>query len=88
MALTTAQKINMPGYYWYHGLLAASYAQLDRMDESRDAIARVLELYPDFAKDAYVDTRKFIKDEEHTQHIIQGLRKAGLDIPDEPVASQ
>ena len=86
-ALAAAQKVNTPGSFWDHIGLAVSFAMLDRMDEAQGAIAELLKLYPDFAANAYSENRKWINDEEHVEHMIDGLRKAGLDIPDEPHAS-
>ena len=41
-----------------------------------------MELYPSFETDGYHELRKWM-DDEATNDILGGLRKAGLDIPDE-----
>ncbi len=84
-ALAAALKINMPGYFWNHAVLAADYGQLGRIEEAQAAREKLLGLYPDFGASARVEMRKwFWNFEELTESYVDGLRKAGLEIPDEP----
>ena len=84
-ALAAALKANMPGFYLYHLALAADYAQLGRIEEARTEVDKVLAVYPDFGANARMGLRKFYWNyEELTESYIEGYRKAGLEIPDEP----
>jgi TolB-like protein/Tfp pilus assembly protein PilF len=81
-ALENALKINMPGYVWFHVLLAAIYGQLG--DEKRAAVSlRALgEVMPDFGQIARQQCSRWL-DDELADHVLEGLRKAGLEIADE-----
>ena len=63
--------------YWVHAVMAAATANLDRMDEARQALAEAFKAKPDLSID-------FIKENMPTKHenglepYLQGLRKAGL----------
>ncbi|MCZ6748836.1 MAG: hypothetical protein O7D96_06050, partial [SAR324 cluster bacterium] len=84
-ALESTLKINLPGFYWHPATLAAIYGQLGRMDEAEAAAGKLLELYPDFSANGRVELLKwFWNEEEQLERWVRGLRKAGLDIPDEP----
>jgi adenylate cyclase len=80
-ALEYARKIDMPEYYWNWAHLAIDYAQLDRKEEARSAARELLRLYPTFPQNARRELNKWAWEEEFVDHIIDGLRKAGLDIP-------
>jgi adenylate cyclase len=83
-ALDAALKISLQDYVWTHAARAAAYAQLGRLEEARLAAARMIELRPDIAHTARADRSKFfLYDEELLDHFMEGLRKAGLDIPDD-----
>jgi len=58
-------------------LLAASYAQLGRMDEARVQASKLMEAHPNFSLDHW---SKILPDrhEEDVHHFVEGLRKAGL----------
>jgi adenylate cyclase len=62
-----------------HRLLAASYAQLGRLDKARVHIKEVLKINPQYSLSkvrAY--SQKLFKNETDREHYIEGLRKAGL----------
>lgn len=70
--------------YWPHETLASALALLDRPDEAKTALDKLLELKPDFGPN---DLLPFHIPEVLRQKInkwIAGLRKAGLGIPDDP----
>ena len=52
-------------------------------DEAMQAVAQLLEAYPGFGQNARRELRKFLWEEDVIEHTIEGLRKAGLEIPDE-----
>ncbi len=65
-----------PSFVISHALLAASYAQLDRMDAARSATRRVLELAPGFTA-TMIEEHEFTAPEKVAQFAVT-LRKAGL----------
>ena len=82
-ALVAAQNWNEPYLYWNQVHLAQAYAMLGRDEEAQAAIARLLELKPDFAMRARQEFEIWNNPEEIIEHELHGLREAGLDIPDE-----
>jgi adenylate cyclase len=80
-ALGHAQRINMPKLYWTHHVLAAAYGQLGRQNEAQAAVSELLHLYPDFGSHARDEWRKYNVSEEFIDHALDGLRKAGLEVP-------
>jgi TolB-like protein/Tfp pilus assembly protein PilF len=82
-ALSYALKVNLPGYHGTHMALAAAYAQLGQPDEARRAIQELLKLKPDAAR-IVRPALGISLDQELVEHMIDGLRKAGLEIPDDP----
>jgi adenylate cyclase len=57
--------------------LAASYAQLGRLDEARAQAAEALKLDPDFSIATFTKTQSY-KNPTDLEHYLDGLRKAGL----------
>ena len=58
-------------------LLAASLAQLGRLDEAAEEVRQILTVTPNFSIRHWSDTQPF-RDEAVRQHFIAGFRKAGL----------
>lgn len=86
-ALDIAHKFNMPSYYLAHGLTAAAYGQLGLSDQAKKASQELLAIRPDFARAARQEFEKFYEPELVGQ-LIEGLRKAGLEIADDvPLAA-
>jgi TolB-like protein len=81
-ALNFALKVNLPGYHATHMALAAAYGQLGQADEATKAVQELRKLQPDIARIAR-PALGISLDPELVEHMIDGLRKAGLDIPDE-----
>jgi tetratricopeptide (TPR) repeat protein len=80
-ALEVALKINMPGFWRTNLALAAAYGQLDERDAARKAVRELLAIRPDFAAVAREELAKWWEP-ELVEHLIDGLRKAGLEIAD------
>ncbi len=80
-ALEAAEKVNMPGYPWASGVLAMANAQLGRKEQARKHVKRFVELWPDGAGNPRRELRKWWFSEEFVEQLIDGLRKAGLEIP-------
>ena len=62
------------GHVW----LAANLAQLGRLDEARAEAAEVLRLDPKYTIDGTQRRLALYKRPEDTEHLLDGLRKAGL----------
>jgi adenylate cyclase len=75
-AIKAAKRVPQPWAGIYREL-AASYAQLDRMEEAQAAAAKVLKLEPGFSTETFRRTMPF-KNPADVDHYLDGLRKAGL----------
>ncbi len=74
-----------------HAVLASALAHLDRREEARIALDKLLEVKPDFTLDAALAAYSPLNPEALRPLLktwIDGLRKAGLDIPDETPAAE
>jgi len=78
-ALDVALKINMPGFWRSNVALAVAYGQLGEQEEARNAVRELLAIKRDFAATAREELAKWW-DPELVEHLIEGLRKAGLEI--------
>ena len=83
-ALKALQKMNMVELPRYWLFLAAVYGQLGRGNEAGEAIRKVRELDPTAVTDPRGDLSKSMHVEEWVEHLIDGLRKAGLEVPPRP----
>jgi serine/threonine protein kinase/tetratricopeptide (TPR) repeat protein len=81
-ALDAALKINMPRFWRAHLALAVSYGQLGERDAARIALRQLLSLKPEFASAAHQELAK-TWDSELVEHLMEGLRKAGLESADD-----
>ena len=78
-ALAAAQKINMPGFFWTHQVLAAAYAQLGMAQEAGEAVATLQTLYPGYSIQTMADVHRMWNfEDELITRMADGLRKAGL----------
>ncbi len=78
-ALDVALKINMRGIWGTNIVLAATCGQLGQHEAAPNAVQQLLALRPDFAAVAREELRKWW-DPDLVEHLIDGLRKAGLEI--------
>ena len=83
LALSIALKINFRGIWGTNVALAAAHAQVGELEASRAAVRDLLALRPDFAKVAREELAKWW-DPQLVEQIIDGLRKAGLEISPAP----
>ena len=68
-----------PNHQYGHAFLAATYAQLGRVEDARAEAAEVLRLNPKYT----IGTQKQVsifKRAEDSDHLVDGLRKAGLPV--------
>jgi serine/threonine protein kinase len=78
-ALDAALKINMPRFWRAHLALTAIYGQLGERDAARIALRQLLTLRPEFYAAARQELGK-TWDPELVEHLMDGLRKAGLEL--------
>ena len=67
--------------FWAYSVLASAQGHLGNIEEARKALDKLMELEPRYSPE-FVNSI-WPKDEGYV-HQLDGLRKAGLDIPDEP----
>jgi TolB-like protein/class 3 adenylate cyclase len=82
-ALEVAVRFNMPSYYYTQAVLAAAAGQLGDRDTARRALREFLAQKPDFAASAREDFAKWLSHGELLKDVLDGLRKAGLEVPPE-----
>jgi TolB-like protein len=80
-ALDFALKINMPGFPLACIALAAAHGQLGETGAAQRALRELLTLRPNYASLARAELCK-IWDDQLVEHLIDGLREAGLEIPE------
>ncbi|MGB7737468.1 MAG: TIR domain-containing protein [Steroidobacteraceae bacterium] len=85
-ALELALKLNTPDNFYQHAVLAMCYAQLGKMDAAHKSLQEMLALKPDYGKVARLLHGKWIQP-ELVEQLMDGLRKAGLEIAAEDDAS-
>jgi len=83
-ALTMVQTVDMPDFHWSHMYLAAIYGQLGLTLQAHAAADRLLELSPGFAESFWAEAAKW---NGGLGLFAEGLRKAGLEIPDQLAAN-
>jgi TolB-like protein len=84
IALEEAEKYDVPSLFWGPMLRAAVLGQLNRINDATANIDHLMQLKPDFEKKAHYLIRRFVKEDELVEQVLDGLRKAGLDIPQTP----
>jgi len=72
-------KVNMPGFWRTQFMLAVCNGQLGELDLARNAVRELLRIRPDFLVVWREELCKWW-DVELVEHLIDGLRKAGLEI--------
>jgi len=79
-ALDLALRIDAPENFYNHAVQAMCYAQLGQMDPAHRAVRTLLELRPDYAEVARDLHGRWIRP-DLVEKLMEGLRKAGLDVP-------
>jgi len=80
-ALELAVRFNMPGFFHAHALRAAALGQLGQREAAQQAVQELLAVRPDFAATVRRDYGIWW-DAKTVDHLVEGLRQAGLEIPD------
>jgi TolB-like protein/Tfp pilus assembly protein PilF len=83
-ALEEARQIDAPGWVHNHTVLTMIYGQLGQEEEARAAARRLLELDPDFEANAWYELQLRNFPAQMAEHMAEGWRKAGLNIPAQP----
>ena len=79
-AIDAALRIQMPGYFWTPVFCAAAFGQLGEREAARKALEELLAIRPEFGSAARGEFSKW-HEPELVEHFMDGLRKAGLDVP-------
>ena len=82
-ALEIALKINMPGNFYASAAIAAAYGQLGEREAARPVLMQLLAMKPGFAASAREEFGKWHGPGQLLEDFLDGLRKAGLEIPPE-----
>ncbi len=85
-ALELAVRIDMPNYFYAHAARAAALGQLGQREAAQKELRELLALRPDFAAAARREFEKWY-DSELVEQMLDGLRKAGLEVAPEAGAA-
>jgi TolB-like protein/tetratricopeptide (TPR) repeat protein len=77
-AFEYALRINLPGQFWSSLVSAMVHGQLGNRAEAAQAVKELLALKPDFQTNARQELEKWFAENAHVDHVLAGLRKAGL----------
>jgi TolB-like protein/Tfp pilus assembly protein PilF len=86
-ALSFALKVNLPGHWVDHLVTAAASGQTGEQETADKAIRALLKIRPDAATIVRKEFEKWWRPED-VEHLIEGLRKAGLEIVDDKDAAK
>jgi hypothetical protein len=64
---------------------SAAHGQLGQREAAADALRELLTLSPDLARIARDDLEKWYVEKDVVDHVLEGFRKAGLEIADTSV---
>src|SRR6059058_2640520 len=81
-ALECANRVDMPGLFWPYLVMASACGHLGRRTEAAAAVRDLLALDPEFAAHARANIGTWHFASGLTDPILEGLRKAGLAIPE------
>jgi tetratricopeptide (TPR) repeat protein len=80
LALIEARLLNIPVFHFDPLIRAAVLGQLGRQTEAKKAVDELLALVPDFQTRGRVLIQRFAYLDEHVDMLVEGLRKAGLEL--------
>jgi TolB-like protein len=79
-ALDMALRSRGAEFFWTHGMHAMAYAALGMKEQAAAAVARLLEIYPDFPRRAREELALWVSPERR-ERTLEGLRRAGVPVP-------
>ena len=85
-AKAVALKIDLPTNHMVQAALAAAYGELGELDKARSVIAQIRAIKPAFVDNPRAEFKARKMPDELVESLMDGLRKAGLDVP--PVGQQ
>lgn len=83
LALAHTTESAMPDWYWSPVNVAVALGHMERLEDATVAMKRAVELNPDFAANARDEVNVWVRDQEFVEFYLEGLRKAGVDVPAE-----
>ncbi len=83
-ALSLVLKANLPGHWGMQSAIAAAAGQLGDHEAAGKAVRDLLKLRPDFCTTIHNELKKWF-DAEFRERLVDGLRKAGLEIADDTI---
>lgn len=86
LALEYANKHGYAGPFTYV-YFTSTYGQLNQVENARTSLDKLLQSKPTIATTIRKDCRFWNYPEPVIAKIVDGLRKAGLDVPDEPATT-
>src|SRR5437868_6530730 len=81
-ALECANRVDFPGFFWPYLVMASACGHLGRRTEAKAAVGDLLALDPEFAAHARSKVGTWHFASGLMDPILEGLRKAGLSIPE------
>ena len=78
-ALDMALRVHNEEFYWTHCMHAMAYQSLGMKQDARDAVDRLISLYPDFADKAREELSQWVSG-ERLEADLDVLRAAGLQV--------
>ena len=79
-ALAEIEKADIPSVIHYHVILAMAHAQLGQAKEADAEVREVLKIDPAYGRNVVVDLKKHNVHPAIIQAVLEGLRKAGLNV--------
>lgn len=77
-ALKEANNYQVKGFFWGPMLRAAVLGQLSRKKDAQRELEQLKLIKPDFEHKAHYLISRYIKEEPLVNHVLEGLKKAGL----------
>ena len=85
-ARDVALKINLPNNHIIQAALAATYGMMGEESKAKEALDHLLEIRPDYPEDPRAPYRIRGMQPDLIEGLMEGLRKAGLEVPPETTA--
>ena len=79
-ALVEADKADIPSTIYNHIILAMAHAQLGQAKDADADVKEILRIDPQYGEHVAADLKKHNVDPDIAQAVVQGLRKAGLNV--------
>jgi adenylate cyclase len=79
-AYAFALEYREPNFFWRELMIASALGQLRRVEDARASAAELLRASPQFAQRGRRLIAHYIKDDQVRATIVEGLRKAGLEV--------